>query len=270
MTTTHLRSPAVAVASVPTLSIIICSIDAAKFAAVCANYAANLRGHPYEIVGIHDAKSLAEGYTRGFQQARGSVLIFSHDDVEIVSPDLAGAIARATEALDVVGIAGTSKLVTAFWPQAGHPYLHGWITQPVSRTGQFAVSIFGISAPVQAGLQALDGVFFAAKRIVVERIGFDAATFDGFHGYDLDFSFAAHRAGFKVGTTAEVALIHASIGSFGETWRVYARRFAAKYGLPGDLPQPKWSFARVLVDSKGAITRDFPLSRLIDISRRLN
>ena len=42
-----------------------------------------------------------------------------------------------------------------------------------------------------AGLQGLDGMFFVAKRAVVESVPFDEDTFDGFHGYDLDFSLAA-------------------------------------------------------------------------------
>lgn len=34
-------------------------------------------------------------------------------------------------------------------------------------------------------------MFFVAKRAVVESVPFDEDTFDGFHGYDLDFSLAA-------------------------------------------------------------------------------
>ncbi len=101
------------------LSVIICSIDPAKYAAVTANYAEVLAAHPHEIIGLHDARSLAEAYNRGARRARGDILIFSHDDVEIVSPDLAGAISRATATLDVAGIVGTSKVISAYWPNAG-------------------------------------------------------------------------------------------------------------------------------------------------------
>src|SRR5467141_3918616 len=112
------------------ISVIICSIDATKFARVTSNFGKRLVGHPHEIVGIHDARSLAEGYNRGARQARGDLLIFSHDDIEIVSTDFAEAITRATETLDVVGVVGTSQVLAAYWPAAGHPYLHGWVAQP--------------------------------------------------------------------------------------------------------------------------------------------
>ena len=71
------------------ISIIICSADPQLFAKVCANYRpALLRSVSHEIIGIHDACSLCEGYNRGIARASGDVLVFSHDDIEIVTPDL--------------------------------------------------------------------------------------------------------------------------------------------------------------------------------------
>jgi len=251
--------------------VIICSNDAAEYAQVTANYASRLLGYPHEIIGIHDARSLSEGYNRGARRARGDLLVFSHDDVEIVSPDLAGAITRAAETLDVFGVVGTSKVLAAYWPAAGHPYLHGWLAQPVPGSQKFYVGVFGVDGAISSHLQGLDGMFFVAKRSVVESLPFDEATFDGFHGYDVDFSFAAHLAGFRVGTTAEIAVIHASGGKFGDAWQRYAERFASKYRtrVPTGQVPPKWSFARTLVDSKDAIVRDFPIERLVAMTRQL-
>jgi GT2 family glycosyltransferase len=259
----------------PRLSVIICSIDAAKYAAVTAHYTRLLSGYPHEIIGIHDARSLAEGYNRAARKARGEVLLFSHDDVEIVSSDLAPAIVRAIKTLDVIGVVGTSKVLSGYWPAAGHPFLHGWLAQPapVGQDGsqRFYVGVFGVDGALTAGLQGLDGMFFVARRAVVEAVPFDEHTFDGFHGYDLDFSFAAHLAGFSVGTSAEIAVIHSSGGSFGEAWQRYANRFAEKHRdrLPHEVFPAKWSFARTLVESREAIVRDYPLERLIAITLQL-
>ena len=256
---------------VPRISVLICSIDAAKYERVTANYAQLLSGHPHEIIGIHDARSLAEGYNRAVRASTGEVLIFSHDDVEIVSGDLATAIARATVTLDVIGVVGTSKVMSGYWPAAGHPFLHGWLAQPAPGGHCFYVGVFGVDGPLTKGIQGLDGMFFVAKRAVAEEVPFDEDTFDGFHGYDLDFSFAAHLAGFSVGTSAEIAVIHASGGTFGEEWQRYANRFAEKHRdrFPADAFRAKWSFARMLVESKDAIVRDFPLERLMAITRKL-
>ncbi len=62
------------------ITIIICSIDADKYARVTRNLSERLAGQAYEIIGIHDARSLAEGYNRGVRRSRGDLLIFSHDD----------------------------------------------------------------------------------------------------------------------------------------------------------------------------------------------
>ena len=66
------------------LSVIICSIDPSKFATCARHYEQLLAGRRHEIIGIHDAKSLAEGYNRGLARSTGDIIIFSHDDVLIL------------------------------------------------------------------------------------------------------------------------------------------------------------------------------------------
>jgi GT2 family glycosyltransferase len=254
-----------------TCSIVICSIDPAKYARVTALYRQLLADTSHEIIGIHDARSLCEGYNRGARQARGEIVVFSHDDVDIVSADLRGALTRALEQVDIVGVAGTSKLVNAFWPAAGHPWLHGWVSVPNTSGPGYIVHIYGVDGTISTGLQALDGMFFAVRREVLAAHPFDEATFDGFHGYDVDFTFGASGAGYRVGTTAEIALIHASTGVYPPAWNVYRDRFAAKYRarLPADSAIKPWSFARILVPEREDIVRQFPRERLEAITRHL-
>jgi GT2 family glycosyltransferase len=255
----------------PVCSVVICSIDPAKYARVTATYRQLLAGVDHEIIGIHDARSLAEAYNRAAGQARGKLVVFSHDDIDIASTDLPGALARATQRLDVVGVAGTSKLVDAFWPAAGHPWLHGWMSMPNSDGPGYYVHVYGVDAPVTAGLEAVDGMFFAVRRPVLAKVAFDAATFDGFHAHDVDFCYTATRAGFRVGITAEIAVIHASPGNYGPEWERYRERFAAKHrdALPDIAGARPWSLARVLVPAREDIVRQFPLARLVAITEQL-
>ncbi len=255
----------------PACSVVVCSIDSDKYARVTATYRHLLAGVDHEIIGIHDARSLAEAYNRAAAQARGELVVFSHDDIDIVSTDLPGALTRAAQRLDVIGVVGTSKLVEAFWPAAGHPWLHGWMSM-LNRDGPgYYVHVYGVDAPVTDGLEAIDGMFFAVRRPVLATMAFDAAAFDGFHGYDVDFSYAASRAGFRVGTTAEIAVIHASGGIYGPEWERYRQRFAAKHRatLSAASPDRPWSLARVLVPTKEDIVGRFPLPRLIAITAQL-
>jgi GT2 family glycosyltransferase len=223
---------------VPDVSIVVCSIVEAKFARVCANYRALFGGAEVEIVGIHDARSLAEGYARGIARTRGQRLVLSHDDIEILSPDFAARLAGALDAFDLVGIAGTTRLVAGRWAAAGDPYVFTLITSPDPDRGGFGTALLGGGALVVPEIQALDGVFLAMRRSVAAAVPFDGATFDGFHLYDLDFSFRAYQAGFRLAVCRDIALIHDSTGTYDAAWALYARRFEDKHRAA--LP-PRWT-----------------------------
>ena len=93
------------------ISIIICSITAHKLALVTANFKAVLGAAPYEIIDIHDARSLSEGYNRGIARSRGDIVIFCHDDIEILTPAFYQLLCNHLETYDVVGCAGTNCLI---------------------------------------------------------------------------------------------------------------------------------------------------------------
>ena len=54
-------------------------------------------------------------------------------------------------------------------------------------------------------------------------------AFDGFHGYDLDFSFRAHLAGFRVGVATDLLFLHQSRGKFDAAWEHYGERLMEKH-----------------------------------------
>src|ERR1700722_5021680 len=225
------------------ISIIICSVDDARFAAVSANLAGLLKDEPREIVRIPDARSICEGYTRGIARSRGEHLVFCHDDIEILNPDFAARLKQHLSQFDLVGVAGTSRLIRGEWVAAGPPYIFGQVAQKHPQEG-FIVRIFGAPSRSVGGIQAMDGLFFAARRAVVEKIPFDAKTFDGFHHYDLDFSFAAHLAGFRLGIAHDIHIIHGSWGLQDQSWKEYARRFEQKYaGRLNPMPPRRFYFA---------------------------
>jgi hypothetical protein len=229
------------------ISVLMCSIAPAKFAAAEVMYSAALGAEPWELIGIHDAKSLAEGYTRAIAASKGEILVFSHDDVQIFSGDLPGKLRRHLQRFDLIGVAGTSRLINGGWNSAGPPHVFG---QVVHRhpDGKLVLDIFCAPRAAVGSIQALDGVFMAARRPVVQKISFDAVTFDGFHVYDVDFSFQAYRAGLKLGVACDIHLFHQSYGKFDESWKIYAARFVAKWQehLAATAPPLyQWSIAQV-------------------------
>lgn len=221
--------------SKPKISVIICSIDAGKFARISECYERLLEDWPHEIIGIHDASSLAEGYNRGILRSTGKILVFSHDDILILAPDFASRISAHLESFDVLGFAGASRVTSGIWNSAGHPYLHGVLAHARPADRQIALNVFGTpSWPVVPDIKIIDGLCMISTREAAEKTGFDAETFDGFHLYDLDFSFSAHKAGFRVGVVCDIPVIHESGGQFDARHKHYAERFVAKHGASFD------------------------------------
>ncbi|MCL2589934.1 MAG: glycosyltransferase family protein [Betaproteobacteria bacterium] len=212
----------------PSFSVVICSKDALKFTHASECYEQLLANFPHEIIAIHDARSLAEGYNRALRRARGDIVIFSHDDVLIIDPDFAQKISHRLRDFDILGFAGTRRVVADIWWRAGFPWLSGAVTH--IRDRKLNLNHWNPEPwPVVDDIQGIDGLCIMARREVAKEIGFDETTFDGFHLYDLDFSFSAWRAGKKLGVCCDIPVIHASWGKYGKVHAHYGRLFIEKH-----------------------------------------
>lgn len=233
-------------------SIVVCSIDPARLAAMQANFRSALGEREHEFIVIRDASSLSEGYERGARQARHDWIVFSHDDVELASAHPFDAMQRALERHDIVGLAGSDLASGPAPTWAGQPHLFGTVSYPFE--GRWKATVYSLDTGVRSGMQTLDGLLFAARRSAVLEVGFDAATFDGFHFYDLDFVYRAHLAGKRIAVTTEVLAIHASEGRFDEVWRRYADRFLRKFPALNAAHGPSFYFGRELT-TRAALLR---------------
>jgi len=250
------------------ISVIICSIDDAKFAAVEATYRKLLAGSAgsgggrfsgpgspasdFEIIRIPDARSMCEGYNRGFARSRGDVIVFSHDDIEIHAPDFREKLLGHLRCCDITGVAGTTYLAGPAWAWAGPPHVYGQIGVYVRAKNFFDAAIYAAPTRHIAHIQAMDGVFLACHRRVIEAVPFDEQTFTGFHHYDLDFTYRVFRAGMKLGVCCDLDLIHFSLGDFGsDAWKSSAARFMQKHGstLPQH-PPASWNRTSVRVPTR--------------------
>ena len=219
------------------VSIVVCSVDASRLARFRAALLPHVAGLEHELIVVDDAPSLCDGYSHGVATSRHPLVVLMHDDVQLLSPQPFHALASALESNDVVGLAGSRLAAGPAVLWAGHPHIHGWVSYP-SRIGQgYEAWPLSLEAGVLDGMQTLDGLLLAMRRETAVRIGFDRKTFDGFHFYDLDFCVRAHAAGLALAVTTEVIAIHDSAGDYGDEWRRYAARFAAKYPALATAPQ---------------------------------
>jgi hypothetical protein len=184
------------------------------------HYRALLGAESHEIIMIRDARSLAEGYNRGLDQSTGDIVIFSHDDIEFLDPaHWLSRLKGHLEAFDLVGLAGTTKLISPLWVGAGPPYTFGHVGELDGRIARFRVLIFAVPGPIVPGIQALDGLFLA---------------------------------GFRLAVASDLPVLHSSQGNFDQKWEYYAKRFVEKHGkhFPPFRPRP---FSHAVV---GAQTKD--------------
>jgi glycosyltransferase involved in cell wall biosynthesis len=233
------------------ISVIICSVDEARFAAVSQQYVRALGSAAYEIIRISDARSLCEGYNRGVSHAKGDILIFSHDDIEFLDDSLAERLPAHLRRFDLIGVAGSTRALSASWFAAGPPYIFGQVATPSVAPPGVAVFFYGANDRIVTGAQIMDGLFLTCRRKVAAAIGWDDQTFDGFHGYDADFTYRAHLAGFKLAVVNDIYISHASSGDYGESYELYAQRFRDKH--QATLPRahiPTIEFAYSVVPDK--------------------
>ncbi len=223
------HAPFVPVAARQKVSAIICSIRPDYFASIKKKVSEQFVRHDFEVIGIHDAKSLCEGYNRGAAIAKGHVLIFCHDDIEFATANFGERLLHHLTNHDLVGVAGASCLVDADWGHAGLPTVHGQILHRPRGQQDYLYFCAGLQAPVVKNIQALDGAFIGMRREVWEAVRFDEATFDGFHLYDIDFTYRAHLAGYRLAVPMDLPLIHFSTGGYDLKWQVSNLKFLRKF-----------------------------------------
>ena len=232
------------------ISLVMCSRSDTQAQEAVNAYRAALRGVEHEVIPIIGATSMCAGYNEGVRRARGEIVIFSHDDVEPIGNDFAARLLAHMERFDVIGVAGTTKLLGPAWSAAGPPHVYGQVLAGVRATGEMAVSLWMVPSRAVGGIEALDGLLIAARRAVLDAIPFDESI-PGFHLYDLDFSYCASRAGFKVGVACDLDVLHwGGIGSYGTPqWTAAAVAFMEKHGAtlaaPATLPEWKMMWVRV-------------------------
>jgi GT2 family glycosyltransferase len=220
------------------ISIVICSINDARFDAVCEQYRIALGSEPYEIIRIPDAKSMCDGYNRGLMISRGEMVIFSHDDIEIWAPDFAARLKSHLQTFDVIGVAGTNRLVQPGWIAAGPPHIFGQVAHRLAN-GKIALVVYGAPARIVPNIQAMDGLFLAFRREAIMQLRWDQQTFTHFHCYDIDCTYRAHRAGMRVGVALDLPILHMSGGSYDATWEQQAHLFLQKHHMTF-IPTPQF------------------------------
>ena len=180
-----------------------------------------------------DAVSMCSAYNEILDAFAGrddlEALVLLHEDTEIRDPAFCAKVrARfAEDDLAVLGVAGAR----------GVRSLHWWEGECRGRVGETRglLDFGGLGEDVDS----VDGLLMVLSPWAVRNLRFDAATFDGFHAYDVDFCFQARAAGRRV-AVEDIDVFHHTKGGYGD--RAAFERgntaFQAKWGLGAAAPAP--------------------------------
>jgi hypothetical protein len=174
---------------------------------------------------LNNKKGLPWAYNSAIDGEGNSeqILVFLHDDLQLIDFFWADELRVALDHFDVVGLAGNRRRTTrqpswAFvdermrWDKAEN--LSGHV-----RHGEGCLARVSRYGPTPQRCLLMDGVFLAVRRRVLRQRGLRFDERFQFHFYDLDFCRRAEQLGVSMGTWP-ISVIHQSGGDFGSArWR---------------------------------------------------
>lgn len=211
------------------VSVVIASTSPARTKRCSDSVRAALGEAALEVLPMASALPTPEAFNEGLGKARGEAVLLCRDEVEFAEGGLSGMLAERLSRFDMVGVAGTARLSSPAWLDAGPPYVYGqWVT-PLQEDRVWRVTVLGGAPRVAGGMQALDGMAIALRRASAGRLRFDTGRFPAAL-WDVDYTFAAHRAGMKLAVCCDMGVVYRPAASMPGTWRQWAGAFVAKHG----------------------------------------
>lgn len=208
------------------ISIIICSADKAALDKAIQSIKQTI-GVVYETIVIDNkyAKlSLSTAYNKGAAKARFNILCFMHEDISFETNNWGKNVVAHLGDISVglIGVAGgdTKSLAPSSWSSSvfqseisivQHFKFENKPPERIIKTG------YPDNQNQLKPVVCLDGVWLCTRKDVFELCRFDERSFQGFHGYDIDFSLQVFQH-CKVGVVFDVVLHHYSEGNYDKTW----------------------------------------------------
>jgi hypothetical protein len=219
------------------ITIIVCSLNPSLNGTLLENIRKTV-GVPYEVICIDNSAgkySIFEAYNYGAARATNDLLCFMHEDILFHTADWGRIVAGklADKDVGVIGVAGA-----VYKSASPSPW---WISDIEDQTAyhrfnilqHFSTGIQRLQASGDKGqwdeVVVLDGVWLCCRKEVWVATPFDGRQYNGFHFYDLDFSFAVYTKGFRNFVSQEILLEHFSAGVMDRNWIRGAEIFHKKW-----------------------------------------
>lgn len=187
------------------ISFITCSANSIEVPILRTSIANRIKGK-YEIICTVGEKNIGIAYNKGAYEAKGDILVFTHEDVEIRSTDFDLEQASMCAYLHgVIGVAGARVLPDNLCWWATQEKLSGACLH--TKNNEIWMSTYGKFGEVEV----LDGVFLMCHRKTFQLLhGFDE-NIPGWDFYDIDFTLRSIQQGLK-NFTYPIMVCHHSLG----------------------------------------------------------
>jgi len=182
-------------------------------------------------------KSLSQVYNEILEESQTDIVVLCHDDIYFDTASWYSKIVKHFEKSDfgILGVAGTTSLTNSgrWWDEKRK--MVGIVNH--EHEGKKWESRY--SESFENGIcetLIVDGLFIVLHKKRIKK-NFDESV-NGFHFYDVTFSFSNHLEGVKIGVITNIRITHKSIGMTNEKWDENRIIFADKFkeNLPIRLP----------------------------------
>ena len=197
------------------LSIIISSYQPHYYQALEKNIAETI-GIPYEVIKVDNPGKIGicEAYNHGAQKAQYDYLLFLHEDVLFETQNWGLILTQllSKKSIGCVGLAGgdyVSSYPLPWWQNKERRFFH---LNQISTNEEKKIN----RLTEHKNVIFLDGVFIACRRNIFLETRF-SDYLQGFHGYDMDFSWRASQTHQNI-VSHEITLTHFSAGHPNIEW----------------------------------------------------
>jgi len=182
-------------------------------------------------------KSLSQVYNEVMSQAKTDIIVFCHDDIIFETKKWGKRLLNNFSNSDygILGLAGST-----YMPATGR-----WWDAPITmrgivnhqHEGKKWESKYSTNEGKISPTLLVDGLFIAFDKNKIKK-NFDE-TVEGFHFYDLTFSYSNFLEGVKIGVTYDIRVTHLSIGQTNDKWEKNRELFVEKFSehLPKKLEE---------------------------------
>jgi glycosyltransferase involved in cell wall biosynthesis len=178
---------------------------------------------------INNGESLTKAYNRGLKMAKNNIVVFCHDDLTIETKQWGTKLLKTFEKnpeYGIIGVAGTKYMAESGQWWVNPKKMYGRVAH--THEGKTWLSSYSedLGQSVEEVI-TVDGLFFGVDKTRIKE-EFNE-TVEGFHFYDVTFSFENYLKGVKVGVITSIRINHQSIGMTNESWENNRQQFAERF-----------------------------------------